>query len=733
MKRLRIAQCAWWLVAASATVAHAQVPPDARLAAAESLLTVGQYADARRVAERFTRATPADPRGWILLGRSLILPPTTSNLPRVQAIIALRRALRAEPGNAEALYWLARAGMLEGGADGEAVASDALRSLLADHPLYADAWDRWLVLYRSGRERERMRTILARHDSLPEVRARVARLLIEDERYVEADAILQGLLTLDGTQPDWLALRAQSAYEAGDTQAGWAHYAGALAHADRGAQVLWAQAVGIATPDEIRAWPHVAPESRGAFLRQFWARRNPDLFASVNPRIAEHFERWRRARREFPLQHPLDAYQRSAGGRALEAAPSIGEQLFYQRCEARENSADAVRQADVSGSMASNLFGRDWNPLYRRSAADSLGLHAPGSLYLDPEVVGLLSIPHARDIRDVDTTAARIGYSLATGLDDRGLMVLRWGAPRRRVIGSLNAEDQFCAIHDLERWEYDDLGVVRFLRPNAIDVGLRGGARSTGDMIFRPMQGAQWEATALGLTRDASSVAAPLEFGFWTVQFAAPDDPGTDVVVVTTRGWAAATLGLSSSDSGLGVRDSTGIVRLHGVRGPATLLVQASEHDSLGRQTVGLVVRGFVGETASDLLLARAWSGGEVTREAMLAHVSRALAYPAGTGLRAYAELYGLSPVAGRVRYRAIYQVVRTAHPDADVRRDSLQDAITLAFDRDVTAAWGTVAEWLDIAPEGLPAGRYLLRLDTRSTDGRRIGRSQITFSISAR
>ena len=66
------------------------------------------------------------------------------------------------------------------------------------------------------------------------------------------------------------------------------------------------------------------------------------------------------------------------------------------------------------------------------------------------------------------------------------------------------------------------------------------------------------------------------------------------------------------------------------------------------------------------------------------------------------------------------------------MRRDSLPGAVTLAFDRDVAATSGPILEWLDIGPERLPPGRYLLRLDTRDSDGRRIGRSQIAFRIVA-
>src|SRR3989442_278827 len=69
--------------------------------------------------------------------------------------------------------------------------------------------------------------------------------------------------------------------------------------------VLWRQVVGIATPNEIGAWwAGVPPEAKGAWLESFWARRNPNLFASTNHRIVEHFSRLRYARKRYPLLHP---------------------------------------------------------------------------------------------------------------------------------------------------------------------------------------------------------------------------------------------------------------------------------------------------------------------------------------------------------------------------------------------------------------------------------------------
>src|SRR5256886_14079945 len=100
------------------------------------------------------------------------------------------------------------------------------------------------------------------------------------------------------------------------------------------ASVLWRQVVGIATPSELRAWwAGVPPEAKGTWLESFWARRNPNLFASTNHRIVEHFSRLRYARKHYPLLHPLVSYHRSSVARTLNLEPAQGEREFHLRCE----------------------------------------------------------------------------------------------------------------------------------------------------------------------------------------------------------------------------------------------------------------------------------------------------------------------------------------------------------------------------------------------------------------
>jgi hypothetical protein len=604
-------------------------------------------------------------------------------------------------------------------------------------PLYPGAWQDWLKAYRSRNDRQRIQRILGKHDSIPEVRARIAYLFIENEQYRLADTLLDSLLRLDPRQPEWLALRAQSAFESGDTGRGYALYDRALRHADLpGGQMLWRQAVGVATPAEIRVWEKGVPAAdRPGFLESFWARRNPDLFAGVNRRIAEHFRRLRVARREFPDTHPLSAYENRPLTRALDARPSVGEQLFYARCEAQWSSGGTMRASDrarLTPEMA-RLVGAGYAALaYDRWKH---GIHAPGQLDLDPQTVNiaLLDMPYGRDIRDIDTTAAAMGYNLRTGLDDRGLTYLRFGPPKRRLIGSPNSGDQFCQLPDLEHWEYDGIGDVRFFRPEAVNVGAVGGWSSTGDEVFRPMNERQYEATEMAMTRNGTSIPAPLQFGVWTAQFADPvNQRVTDVVVISTRGAVAASLDGATSAGSTSV-GASGMVMLRAPPGPSVLLAQARDSGLLGRQSEQIAVRDFSRPFAvSDLMLARGWSQAGPERAEMLAHVQRDLLFSAGTTVRTYAEVYGLRSVSGTVRYKAVYELLRTEHPVRDAQQVIWPGATRFEFRRERPAAPGRgEIETLNIVPSQVPAGSYLLRLSIRDlVADQDVGDATIAFSV---
>ena len=116
----------------------------------------------------------------------------------------------------------------------------------------------------------------------------------------------------------------------------------------------------------------------------------------------------------------------------------------------------------------------------------------------------------------------------------------------------------------------------------------------------------------------------------------------------------------------------------------------------------------------------------------MLRHIGRSLSFAENATMRSYAELYGLQSDGGLVRYRAEYSLLRSAHPARDLARDVWPGAVRLAFDREAPAlASGVTREVLDITPEQLGAGSYVLRLKVWDLiAGREVGQTQVMFTV---
>jgi len=647
-----------------------------------------------------------DPRGYLMVGDAY-----AAKLPSglYRAVQAYREAYRLDRDNPTPYYRLAQVGIAVGGDNGEQLASEGLEKVLELDPLYGDTWRQWLMLYHGSGDRDRMLERLQQHDGNPAVRAMIAHTFVEEERYADADSVLASAIAEDSTNVEWLALRAQGAFESGDSLAGVRYYRRALAHAVHDStDALWRQVVGIATPDEVRVWSAgVAPDEKAAWLESFWARRNPNLFAGVNHRIAEHFERWRVARREYPLLRPFIAFQRNQVARGMNLEPSPGERDFHMRCEVYEMPARDPGSPPV-----------DPGPSDVRNRPLRVG-------DLGPMVFPPLNL----DLRSVDSTAARIGYNLATGLSDQGLTYLRLGPPDGAVLGGDNTFDPQCNNAEVVRWRYAEFGEIRFAKPIAFG---KIGMRDISEMIFRPMETPQFEAMRTALTTDETSEPAPLSFGVWTAELRHQyDSTWSELVVVSTRGELAATL-VGPTGGQREVRESTrGVVTLEDQPGRYALLAHARVDGELGRQELGIELRGFETLPAmSDLLITRPWATDTVSRDAMLAHLERDLTFSAGDTVRAYGELYGLAAQGGMSRYRATYLLLKSGNLREDYAKEEWPDAVRLEFQRQVPAA-GTVAETIDLAPQWIPPGRYLLRLEVRDLVGdRALGRATIAFEI---
>lgn len=115
----------------------------------------------------------------------------------------------------------------------------------------------------------------------------------------------------------------------------------------------------------------------------------------------------------------------------------------------------------------------------------------------------------------------------------------------------------------------------------------------------------------------------------------------------------------------------------------------------------------------------------------MLAHVDRDLTFPAGATWRAYAEAYGLVGDT-TYNYHATYRLLRSRNVDADLSREDWPQAITIEFDRSGRRKPGeAVGETINLSPQILPPGRYLLRLEVRDNGtGQLVGRSTTVFEV---
>jgi hypothetical protein len=362
----------------------------------------------------------------------------------------------------------------------------------------------------------------------------------------------------------------------------------------------------------------------------------------------------------------------------------------------------------------------------RKARLGGAALPAALARTFEPPVFLLLGL----DLRGADSIGARVGYNLATGLSDRGLTYLRFGPPDGRALGGKNSINPECNTTELEYWDYDRYGTLRFSKPVAFSEGLR----TLPEVVFRPMEYEQFELTKQVLVEDHTAVPAPLEFGVWTAELRSPEHPPlSDLVVVSTRGRLAASLVSPTGGERERRQSGAGVVSLQGEAGGFTLLAHARLGDELGRQRLDIVLRGFDSlPTMSDLLIGEVWASPLLDRRSMLGHLRRDLVFASGDTVRTYVELYGLADDARSVWYRVTYSLLKSGNIMEDYAKDDWPDAQRFEFERHEPAqASGATIETLDILPQWIPEGRYLLRLEVEDLAGQAlVGRSTIAFEV---
>jgi tetratricopeptide (TPR) repeat protein len=619
------------------------------LAQAESLRAAGQLPPARALAEDLAQRHPDDPAALTMLGRIWLDWPVFG---RYRAESLLARAGTLAPRDPESFYYLAQVGLTLGGDDGESIARRGLVRVLALSPDYRDAWDLWTTLYRGNHARSEMVDALARHAGAYHADLWRAELLLELRRYARAMPLLDSLWAASPDDPVLPALLARAHFEQGQDRDGERLYGAALARvaADTG-NLLWHQARSIATPEERNAYAGLAPEGREAFLRLFWAQRNPDLRDSVNRRLGEHFRRLAEAHQVFALLHPQSRWHHSRLWRTLQGGAGA--------------SSSAVELGAIRAELATIRQPRAADP----AVAAGIGPR------LD------------------DSTQQTL--NLEDGLDDRGRILVRYGYPSERYFwGS-----------DAETWRYN-------LPQGQLQVTfVRRTSDGGGDHVVTPVVAGEADAARYLLRTDRPSLDASLQFVFWPAEFRVGIGRATEVVLFPDR--VSATAVLYDTDGREAARDSATGRALHLVAPPGryVLAMDAERGGDLGRFRGSIPLTHFTPDSlaVSSLLV----SAGDVppSRPRLEEAAPPTLVLPAGRALRIYGEVYGLGRDSGATRYDAVYRFARAR--SGLLRFLSRTRVTSVAFSR-VQAQADPTIETLVVDPGRLPRGHYFLTLEVR-------------------
>lgn len=640
------------------TLALVHAQPDSTLARAESLLTAGDLESARVLLTSYLTGDPNNPSALYLLGRVYLAWPVVG---RFRAWHLFERAARAMPDDPEPRYGQVQVGLYLGGDDGERLARDAIFHILEHRPDYRDIWAIWRQLYEGDGHLEHTVELLARFHGSPADERR-AEALIRLERYDDAEALLARVIGNGRDDAAVWALRAETAYQVGHDSLGRIYYRRAIDRAANDtAGYLWAQVAPIATPDESAEYATLAPKDRPAFFRHFWSRREPDLTTPDNERIAEHFERLKKAREQFHILHPESMFHRSPSYRALQTSV-----------------AGAVYRA-----TRTYLTGNDVIPGYstfeRRIQAAGLGVDV-------------------RDVPEPDSVTRYARY----GFDGRGLLYLRFGKPRHRYVSS-DPDD----MGDVESWTYTVDGrdvTLTFARATAT-AAFSFGSIFGGDFVIYPTNQRELHNVGIMLERDQSSLRADYPLVAWEAVFREPSG-GQRVYVRTNTDTAAAA---AWAWDGAEVARTMGAVPFSFTIGAGRYAfgIDAHAHGAFGsiRDTLVVPSLGPGWLSLSSLLVG-------VTDDSLPDRATMLRAMPAnltivrhGAPLTVYTELYDPPPDSTGV---ARYEIMYAFQPlDRDAR------PIVFSFPR-VVRAEPTVIERLVVQPGMIPAGRYRVALTVR-------------------
>ncbi|OGG46451.1 MAG: hypothetical protein A3F84_18285 [Candidatus Handelsmanbacteria bacterium RIFCSPLOWO2_12_FULL_64_10] len=269
------------------------------------------------------------------------------------AIEAFQEALKWNPKYAEARYHIAeiRLKLKQYDARGDAEKAIALDPAYAPaYRLIGDWWDEMQDDYETA-ILWYVRYMAMRPDDV-EARLRLGKLYLKARDFERVTKMLMDYAQGHAEEVHILPILAQACLEMKRLDWAQAFYARYLNGVDARERALYEDIRPVVYPEEVAEYEGAVRSGQGeAFLRRFWARRDPDLITPVNERLLEHYRRVWYARTNFSARKkPWD--------RRGEVYVRFGEPDHRSRSD-MVNFQQGLAVQRVKEAMAQELYGKD--------------------------------------------------------------------------------------------------------------------------------------------------------------------------------------------------------------------------------------------------------------------------------------------------------------------------------------------------------------------------------------
>jgi hypothetical protein len=304
----------------------------------------------------------------------------------------------------------------------------------------------------------------------------------------------------------------------------------------------------------------------------------------------------------------------------------------------------------------------------------------------------------ALNYQSFQDSAATLAYR--AGLDARGLLFVRHGAPQMRVACAPDPRyaasiPRCTSFLDAEGWLY--------ATPEGVfSIAFKGAE------YFAPVSRSQLRSVRELLRTDRSTLPAPLEARA-AVAFFRGKSPSHADAYYRVSGDSAA-VALWSPDGRERARvEGKDLLAVKIVAGEYRFGLDIDSAGILGRARGAVSVPWFDSGELKVSSLVLAADSLATDRESVLRAMPVDLEFASGAPLAIYAEVYGLAPAArGRLHYRARYSFA----PERSLLGRLLRgaDPVSFEFERDARDA-AVVPERLRLEPGRVPPGRYRVTL----------------------